>query len=642
MSESILRIYQSPHVNKKANYYYDTPSLHLGSPIYENFNFQYQRLYREMTIKISVSQVNQPVYANYLSITQDNRTYYFFINRAEWAGAETIRLDIEMDVINTFRLTTDYSFDPSTHIRRQHKDRWVRGTNKLLPVIDRYAENINPPLKTYTKNEILDTCQWQFARYGMIVAFAGTEEAHTGNVAAYIFGEGGNLRSEYYTNGDGNYTMPVPRPGKNECLTSPSTYLVIDSPYKVYDADSNGEPLPITGLPQTIFSKVIYKGPDVHDSYTPDPYLAAINADGDWNNNKNYLVSYLNDQTFSMTNFYNTQLSEVSANITRSIPVYHTYRSIDYESKLMNSEFSFHRFSYAADTYDIEYELITNITECVDVNDVKLKPTFFLASDLTGDMGFIFDIYGDAGNVVPSYDNESDNSPLRMLINRDNSKTIMSYAFTEYQNVDSQYAKKELTLSRIATGVSVAGSLASAGLGVIGGIATSNPAMAATSMFGATTSIAGSVLGRIQSEVAYEHNIEKKKTSAIAVSGTSGIDTFNICETAGNPFRAVTGGHRGAKLRWCVGGPRKEIRENIYDYLYRYGYADDSYGIPNVATRSRFNYIECEAVLRSANVPVQFIDALENKYREGITFIHDDMDWNYEYENWETSLFSQE
>lgn len=640
MSESILRIYQSPHVNKKANYYYDTPSLHLGTPIYENFNFQYQRLYREMTIKISVSQVNQPVYANYLSITQDSRTYYFFINRAEWAGNETIRLDIEMDVINTFRLNTDYSFDPTTHIRRQHKNRWVKGTNKLLPIIDRYGENINPPLKTYTKNEILDTCQWEFAKYGMLVAFAGSEESHTGVINGYIFGEGGNKRNYFFTGGSGDFYMPTPMPGRNECLTSPSTYLVIDCPYKVYDADNTGEPIVGWSESRSRFTKIVYKGPTASQGYTPDPYLKAINAEGDPNSAKNYLVSHLNDVNDSYTSFFNTQLSEVDTDITRNIPVYQVARSIEYESKLMNSEFSFHRFSYAADTYDVEYELMTNITQLTNAEKIKIHPTFFLASDLTGDMGFIFNAYAEGSSVSLMYDNESDNKALRMMINRDNSKTIMSYAFTEYQNVDSQYAKKELTLSRIATGVSVAGSLASAGLGVVGGISTGNPAMAAASMFGATTSIAGSVLSRIQSEVAYEHNIEKKKTSAIAVSGTSGIDTYNICETNGDPFAAVSGGNRGGKLRWCVGGPRTEIRQNIYDYLYRYGYADDSYGIPNVSTRSRFNYIECEAVLRSATVPAQFIDALENKYREGITFIHDLMDWDYQYENWETSLFS--
>jgi hypothetical protein len=170
----------------------------------------------------------------------------------------------------------------------------------------------------------------------MLVAFAGTEEAHTGNIAAYIFGEGGNKVTGYFTDGEHEFLMPTPGPGQNECLTSPSTYLVIDAPYKVYDADSHGEPLAAISTVGALFTAIEYKGPDPkpatqeHGAYTPDPYLKAINAKGYWANPETYLVSYLNNVNDTMTNFFNTQLSEVNTNITINIPVYQTLRSIEY------------------------------------------------------------------------------------------------------------------------------------------------------------------------------------------------------------------------------------------------------------------------------------------------------------------------
>ena len=631
MAESAIYLYRFSFINKKMNYYFDEIGSYLTDAVtvYSNVEFQYQRIDRVMNIKIPVAQSNQLVYANYAKIIQDSRSFYFFINRIEWRGMDTLLLEIEMDVLNTFRLGTDYSFDMATHIRRQHKDRWVKGTHKMLPIIDRRSENLNPPIRTANITDIKDTSEWRYAKYGMLVAFAGTSaDSMSSGVRAYLFAEKGHGVEKYVTEGsDTELTYFVPNSNNNQVLESPSTALVVDCPYKPFNDKSSeygkGYPDDTYGY----FSYVAWGASGVTDSY-----LSAINA----TTGNKYPYCDFNKQG-ALTPFFNSQLAEKSLpHLVADIPANFLteYRDEDWEPKLQNMEFSYHRFTYGEDSYNIAYELIESLPNLNALNsDIFVKPTFFLAADLSGDMGFVFEMYSKTAGATPSYTNEGDLNPLRLMINRDNTKTVMSYAFTQYQNVDSQFDKKQLVLSRIATGVNIAGSVAGAAMGVASG----NPALAVASVAQGTSSIAHGVLSRIQEEISYEKNIERSKVSAIGISGTSGIDSFNLLNGNLQPFQDSTLTH-GAYLRFCYGEPRQEIKKAIYDYLYRYGYSENCYGIPNVNSRLRFNYLECDAVLRAQSVPVQYVEMLEEKYHQGVTFIHADMDWLFQYENWETSL----
>jgi len=92
-------------------------------------NFQYLKNKLELSIKVDLSQnLSQPkdVSFKYVKVLDNDTSniYYYFIKECEWTSASTIRLNMVMDVLNTFHENTHYFFKPNTRIIREHKDRF--------------------------------------------------------------------------------------------------------------------------------------------------------------------------------------------------------------------------------------------------------------------------------------------------------------------------------------------------------------------------------------------------------------------------------------------------------------------------------------------------------------------------------------
>lgn len=105
-------------------------------------NVQRIKIDLNTTIKLSINQEYQEMRINkkdsfcYCKIemieneidTTKNPIYYFFINKINWLGVETIQLELMLDSLNTFQ---ELDIDPTTNIQRQHKDRFVKAIKKL-------------------------------------------------------------------------------------------------------------------------------------------------------------------------------------------------------------------------------------------------------------------------------------------------------------------------------------------------------------------------------------------------------------------------------------------------------------------------------------------------------------------------------
>lgn len=93
-------------------------------------NFQYQKNKLEMGINVEFSQIySQPLVNNpfkYVSIQNENESiYYYFVKEVVWRSKSCVRLELVMDVLNTFEEGVDYNFSPATKINREHKDRFI-------------------------------------------------------------------------------------------------------------------------------------------------------------------------------------------------------------------------------------------------------------------------------------------------------------------------------------------------------------------------------------------------------------------------------------------------------------------------------------------------------------------------------------
>lgn len=619
MAESAIYLYRFNPMQKEFNYYLDDMSIFGTSTnvVYSSIEFQYQQIDREMFVKIPVAQANQAIYANYCRIVQDDRDWYFFVTSVKWRGQSTLEIHLEMDVMNTFRIGTDYLFDKRTHIKRQHKNRWTRTGNYLNPIIDRYTENLSPTLITKSRTIIKDTCDWADKDKNFYAVFAGSVTERTigsikysdTSIKCYFYREkDGDSISEHaitYGGTQHNFYIPVDGSAHDTIFMTSSTALIVNCPYKPFTLNSSGN---------------IDDGRFFVADNTSDSYLKSVNADNDCLAYNVVWGGYTVPQRVS--GLRNENLPAVSLSdyiVVHSVDKDDT-RDIRFESKLLNSEFSFHKFIYGTDEYAIQYEYFHN--QHGYTASPTVTPAFILAADLSGEMFFTFRY-----SAGYTYDDESTDNQQYMIITRSNNKTIMSYDYTSYINIQSQYDQKELTLSRVNTGINIAHSAANMAMAYASG----NAAVSVSGQASGLTSISAAFISRIKDEIAYEKKLEMLKTSQVSASASNGVDAFLL----------TYGGDEGGKLKYCTGAPRDEVRNLIYEYLFRYGYTDNTYGIPDVNTRYRFNYLECDAYLRSAKVPVQFLDMLKEKYRQGVTFMHyhdGEYDWGFQYENWETSL----
>lgn len=140
--------------------------------------YRFIRHQKEDDIRVDIKNINVSSYSlsptaqaknfNYVSVRNyieenDIITYldpapiYYFITGKSFVAQQTANYHLEMDVLNTLRLGTDYNFSDKTYITREHEDRWIDDSGAKYKVIDYKNENINPIKFKSAENTILDS-----------------------------------------------------------------------------------------------------------------------------------------------------------------------------------------------------------------------------------------------------------------------------------------------------------------------------------------------------------------------------------------------------------------------------------------------------------------------------------------------------
>lgn len=148
----------SPQMNAQVDNieYYLTNKCTLN---YDLTELAYVKFDLDMDLKLNIPdgleiQYNKSL-GNYVAITQENKTWFYFIIGSEWTAKRTVKLNLSIDSINTFK--DNLIWKSKTHILRQHKDRLLprvaystSGDNNTYVVeynrkIDRRSENTEVP-----------------------------------------------------------------------------------------------------------------------------------------------------------------------------------------------------------------------------------------------------------------------------------------------------------------------------------------------------------------------------------------------------------------------------------------------------------------------------------------------------------------
>ena len=166
MATSRIRLYNIPDLLEGNNYIVETIKTFLSqyTPQVDNKKFQFQRLESVKSIKLDLSQVLDtpaPSYMfNYCRIdrTADNgddiqgeAPAFYYVEAVTQESKSTIRVDLKLDVLNTFFDQWKEQMTPATYIARGHEDRFIpfkAGTDlELVSIFNRIGEGDNFPLK---------------------------------------------------------------------------------------------------------------------------------------------------------------------------------------------------------------------------------------------------------------------------------------------------------------------------------------------------------------------------------------------------------------------------------------------------------------------------------------------------------------
>ena len=136
---STVKLYKDSKILDGKNFIVDDIADYLATltDTLTKSKFQYIKHALQLSIKLDMNQAYLDYKAsndyNYCSIQNSNedgtgseKIIYYYIDKMNWTSQNTIKLDLIMDTINTFRITTDFTLSNRTTILREHKDRWKK------------------------------------------------------------------------------------------------------------------------------------------------------------------------------------------------------------------------------------------------------------------------------------------------------------------------------------------------------------------------------------------------------------------------------------------------------------------------------------------------------------------------------------
>lgn len=633
--------------------------------------------------------------------------FYYYITSMKWRGQSTILLSLHLDVLNSFKVGVDYQFTDKTMILREHKDRFRILDMGWRRIIDINAENINPQMTKFFEHELTqgdnrnwylvyrsrdeggggesqpidcllcsdDKVTWRFQQSSTIgandiplgecsmillkktpVYAIKMYDSSDNLIGKLLFGEGGEYYNtklvrgtespaqlhivQYMCGTNRRDAMEFDKVGYqtragiehicHHCQIVQCGYIYNcgEEMYKentIEDVESYG------AIPLGTYTD--YLCDSIKDINRTDgdlvkilklPYLPS-NVDGafleeQWVYSAFHKMPILNDVNVPFLNVIASDFNPLD-DLAVDLSACHKsdLRDEHYESKLYSSEFYSIKFVYDSFSYQFKLEEIIN-----DVDLSSFDINFYHTRTLHSSMMFQFPKCEERYYSTQDYDS-------LMIVNRNNEVPIYSNAFINYiktgYNYDVKNKNQQVGTSWGLFAINTLGAIISYAVAGATGGATLPAGIALT-----TSSIA-SLTSSINTTNSAERNmaqkIEQLRNQATSVSGSDDIDLLDAYS------------HNRAKF--VIYKPYPLMEKRIFDLFFYTGYTCNYQGVPDLTSRSRFNFIQCDAKIdrESNKLSEEFRQELLDKYSQGVTFIHSlDGAWDLEqkYENYETIL----
>lgn len=299
------------------------------------------------------------------------------------------------------------------------------------------------------------------------------------------------------------------------------------------------------------------------------------------------------------------------------------------ESKLYHSDFHRPKFVYDSFnyTYALErYDFSNYAEEHPELYDPDYYITFVMTRTINSKFLFLLDT-DYLVNSVEDYDGV-------VAISRNNEEVLLNSAYINYVKTGFNYDKKTLARRQETNALGVGLSIGSAILGIIGSVATQNPLPAILGIGGAGIGLTGQIINNIQTQAQGEQTIQQKleeaSRQAVAIAGSDDIDLLTA--------------YSNNKAKYVMYEISDRMKKLVGDLFYYCGYKLDVQGVPDKDSRYWFNFVQCELVVNyDSNVPVDVMNDLEERFKQGVTFFHYHNGFNLDQdkENLEISILNR-
>lgn len=590
--------------NKQAQQAYFQSKISNTLAINEEYSFV--RADESVKVQASIEDLDG---VNYIMYKNDTRWNYAFITKKEYVSTSVTRLILKYDVYQTFMF--DFSIEES-FIDREHQDR----VNRLgRPIFNIEPENLEIGDEYVVKNttyvdrtsEISSDCQLFYlirAKEKLGNDLIPTS-SKAGEVPNSEYGDFANTECKIGETRTGIYMYIVPvQHGSYVKLRREGTGEYNRSVWarNFASIDALFEDPRVMSITLTRYLPKFYEGQVANDEETGGNTYVFHNTDATmgfcaYDKNDAYhfiLLVSLNeneeiDNQFAMCKWRNILESEI-APISQPTPNPNEQASINFESKLKTSPFSFIRLNCYGETRDFKNE------------DFYGNPRFSMYYSLGagGSTMFVPDNY----NGIKSFLNAFKlTSKLEITLRTDK--------WQEYILNNKASINGGLAVSAIQTIGSVGIGLATGGMGL---------AMAGTQAlnFG----------GQIANEMMKRQDIKNQPDDIKANIGDTEI------------INATT----GLYIKFEDVEIKESFKQKCYKYFQHYGYKANEFKKPDTRSRFYFNYIKTIGANIKTNIDAEYKSQLANIFDTGVTIWHyrgsDSFKGvnNYEYENAEMAL----
>ena len=645
-----IKIFKDSKIIQGKNYMIEDDSKlkeYLNSLQYLNFQIQYQRIELDKTIKINMpQQVQNQGYAddvlplfnnfNYMEIKNDdyNKSYYYFITAMRQVARQTIEFDLHMDVLNTFKVNIDYSFDERTRVTREFKDRFKNDTlniesqeTTIMRDIDIFSEGIQCELyknseRTIEKTDSANETDEKYLNQDFYLVFYSKSDSN--EIIVYLFPQNYNTKVNF-NNQDYELTPFEMRSTEISNYNKQNELLIIKIPYipfgLVYDYKQHKF---VVNIDESSLLLPVYENGKQVNTLTlqNDEINKIMHPYYYYGDNGDLLPFELNEGGIILQNL-KTYLPYLIDDTKEQFLL--VEKSKGYESKLFHSDYYYHKLAFDSDSIMVELQKINNSNIDIDNNIISGR----VSNTLNSSFIFKLEQYIDEDGARFSED-----YPNVLISNKNNQVSIINSDYINYlrngynydkkiNEMDSASDIKNLVLNGLQVGAGLALAPTTGGLSAISAIQGG---------IGLVNGFVNLAENQERRNMAMEQKLIQLKNQAVNVRGNSPVDISEFYSK-----------NRLIDFEYSI---RERTKDVLFNLFYYCGYTQSRYGAPKFNQRARFDFIQCESVFKNVyRISQEIIDELIICFTNGVFYLHyvDNFEnmFNFKYENWENSLLNK-